>query len=412
MLESAEIGHKIAKGVYARQVPKLREALLNAQYDLAQGKRGPLLILFSGIEGGGRSETANTLNEWMDPRHIRTVAFGARTEDERSRPPAWRYWRVLPPRGRIGILMNAWYTEALSAHYAGHINRERLEFQLENIRHVERMLADEGYSILKFWIHLSKDAAKERLRELAKAKDRHWELTPDLVERSRMYSKSHNVWEEVLRESSTAEAPWYVVEGADERYRNLTVGRIILDTMNNMNAARAHVHVSRGAAPPPAVIDNVRLIRDLDLSKKLTDAEYDKAMPRWQGKLAALTRHKRFRKHALVLVFEGADPRAQSAASPARSTAAIHHRADRRAHRRREAVPVPWRFWRNMPGRGGITIFDRSWYGHVLVERVEGFAAEYDWLRAYDEINQFEEQLTETTSWCASSGCRSARPSS
>src|SRR5450755_1181989 len=115
MLESAEIGHKIAKRVYATQEPRLREALLNAQYDLAQTKRGPVLMLISGVEAGGRGETANKLTEWMDPRHIRVSAFGPRTPEEAERPPAWRYWRALPPKGKIGIFLNAWYTEAVQA---------------------------------------------------------------------------------------------------------------------------------------------------------------------------------------------------------------------------------------------------------------------------------------------------------
>ena len=75
MLEAAEVGHAISKAVYARQEPRLREALLNAQYDLSQSKKGPVLLVISGVEGGGRSETANKLTEWMDPRHIRRAAF-------------------------------------------------------------------------------------------------------------------------------------------------------------------------------------------------------------------------------------------------------------------------------------------------------------------------------------------------
>ena len=400
MLESAEIGHKVAKSVYARQVPKLREALLNAQYDMAEGKRGPLLILFSGIEGGGRSETTNTLNEWMDPRHIRTVAFGPRNGEELARPNAWRYWRALPQRGRTGIFMNAWYNEAIVAHFKGQIDRDALEFQLTNVRHYERMFADEGFAILKFWIHLSRDAARRRLKEIAKQKDRRWEITPDVLKQTKSYFKLRDVWEEVLRESSTGEAPWYVVEGEDERYRNLTVGKIVLETLNRTNAMRTtQVRTSRGPAPAPPALDNVLLIRNLDLSRKLSDNEYDKAGPKWQGRLAQLTRHKRFSKHSLVLVFEGADAAGKGGAIR-RVTGALDARqyvtVPIAAPTDEEKLyPYLWRFWRHVPGHGGITIFDRSWYGRVLVERVEGFASEYDWRRAYDEINQFEEQLVE-----------------
>src|SRR2546426_5827558 len=111
MLESAEIGHKISKQVYLRKEPPLRKALLNAQFDLSQTRRGPVLIILSGVHAGGGGETANKLTEWMDPRHIRVVAFAESTPEESAHPEAWRYWHALPPRGKLGVFLNAWYHE-------------------------------------------------------------------------------------------------------------------------------------------------------------------------------------------------------------------------------------------------------------------------------------------------------------
>ena len=147
MLESAEIGHKISKQVYARKEPHLREALLNAQFDLSQTGRGPLLIILSGVQAAGRGETANKLTEWMDPRHIRVVAFGTRTPEEAERPPAWRYWRALPPKGKIGIFLNAWYNEAMreATRGRGKIDDDRLHSHVQAIREHELMLSDEGH---------------------------------------------------------------------------------------------------------------------------------------------------------------------------------------------------------------------------------------------------------------------------
>src|SRR5438270_13898276 len=137
MLESAEIGHKISKQMYARKEPPLRKALLNEQFDLSQTRRGPVLIILSGVHAGGRGETANKLTEWMDPRHIRVVAFGPRTPEEAQRPPAWRYWRALPPKGKLGILMNAWYNEATLAHIRGKVDADQLQTQVQAIREHE-----------------------------------------------------------------------------------------------------------------------------------------------------------------------------------------------------------------------------------------------------------------------------------
>ena len=399
MLESAEIGHRVSKQVYAREERKLREALLNAQFDLSQSARGPVLLLISGVEGGGRGETANKLTEWMDPRHIRVVAFGERTPEEQARPPAWRYWRALPPKGRLGIFMNAWYNEVMVEHLRGGSDGDELHARLELIRQHEQMLRDEGLVLLKFWIHLSKSDQKKRLQRLDRDPRTSWRVTRADWNAYRVYTKSHDLWEHLLRETSTGAAPWYVVEGADERYRNLTVGKILLEAMHNTLAAKATTVAHPVTPTAPSVIDNVKLIRDLDLSKRVPATKFPAQLERLQGKLAKLTRHKRFAEHSLILVFEGVDAAGKGGAIR-RVTGALDARQyltvpvaaptdEERAH------PYLWRFWMRVPPRGGIAIFDRSWYGRVLVERVEGLCDVPDWMRAYAEINEFEEHLTD-----------------
>jgi polyphosphate:AMP phosphotransferase len=398
MLESAEIGHRLSKRAYAREEPKLRDALLNAQFDLSQSGRGPVLIILSGVEAGGRGETANKLTEWMDPRHIRVCAFGERTPEEAARPAAWRYWKALPPRGRIGIFLNAWYNEAGLARAQGRIGDDALHARFETIRHQEQMLTDEGMVLLKFWIHLSRSAQKKRLEELDRDPRTSWRVTRADWEAWRLYSKRHDLWEQLLRETSTGYAPWYVVEGSDARYRSLTVGKILLDALRETLSRKAAIaHAVTPVAP--SVIDNVKLLRDLDLSQRVPEKDYDAALEKEQGRLAKATRHKRFARHSVVLVFEGVDAAGKGGAIR-RVTGALDARQyvtipvaapteEERAH------PYLWRFWKHVPPLGGIAIFDRSWYGRVLVERVEGYCSVEDWMRAYGEINQFEEQLAE-----------------
>ena len=400
MLESAEIGHSISKRVYSREEPKLREALLNAQYDLSRSRQGPVLLVVSGVESGGRGETANKLMEWMDPRHIHVVAFGKPTQEERARPPMWRYWRALPPRGRIGIFMNAWYNDLLVGHILGRIGEDHLLAYMQSINRAEQMLTDEGTVVLKFWIHLSKQEQKARLTALDHDPLTKWQVTKDDWRAFRLYSKSHQLWERVLRETSTGVAPWYVVEGADERYRNLTVGKILLNAIKGAIAVDAAAPKRSATPPPPSVIDNVKLIRDLDLTQKLSPKVYDTELGKYQGKLAKLSRHKRFADHSLILVFEGVDAAGKGGAIR-RVTGALDARqyltVPIAAPSEEElAHPYLWRFWRQVPPRGGITIFDRSWYGRVLVERVEALCPPNIWMRAYEEINDFEERLAQS----------------
>lgn len=177
MFESAELGHAITKQTYARQVPKLRESLLDAQYDLFQNGRFPVVILIGGVDGAGKGETVNLLNEWMDPRHIRTTAFGEPSEEEAERPPMWRFWRALPPKGKIGILFGHWYTDPIIGRVVGTTKQSQLVQDIEEIVRFEKMLADEGALMLKFWFHLSKDRQKKRLKALEKNPKTRWRVT-------------------------------------------------------------------------------------------------------------------------------------------------------------------------------------------------------------------------------------------
>jgi AMP-polyphosphate phosphotransferase len=399
MFESAELGHKIDKRTYAREEPRLRAALLDAQFELAQVGKSPVLILIGGVDGAGKGETVNLLNEWMDPRHIQTRGFGDASDEESERPPMWRFWRELPPRGKIGILFGSWYTAPIVDRVMGQTDDEDLQQSLDRIVRFERMLRDEGVLLLKFWFHLGKKQQKNRLQELEKDPRTRWRVTKLDWQRFKIYDRFREVSAHALRETSTADAPWTVVEGLDPRYRSLTVGKVLLEAMRERLAA----HNSKQAsvkAPPLPKIDNLGLLRNLDLTQKLARPRYKKELEKWQGRLNLLSREKKyFRKRSLVLVFEGSDAAGKGGAIR-RITGAIdarHYQIIPVAAPSEEerAQPYLWRFWRHAPRRGRITIFDRSWYGRVLVERVEGFCNVADWMRAYSEINDFEEQLVD-----------------
>ncbi|HEX5863132.1 MAG TPA: polyphosphate:AMP phosphotransferase, partial [Casimicrobiaceae bacterium] len=281
----------------------------------------------------------------------------------------------------------------------GEIDADRLPSHVQSIREYEQMLSDERLVLLKFWIHLSKAAQKKRLEDLERDPCTSWRVTRADWKAYRIYSESHHLWEHLLRETSTGVAPWYVIEGVDERYRYLTVGKILLDALRATLALKPATPKHAIAPPAPSVVDNVKLIRELDLSTKLSVKVYDRELEKYQGKLARNTRHKRFAKRSLIMVFEGVDAAGKGGAIR-RVTGALDARqyvsvpvASPTAEER--AYPYLWRFWQHVPPLGGITIFDRSWYGRVLVERVEGYCGVSDWMRAYDEINQFEEQLAE-----------------
>ena len=397
MFESAELGHSISKRTYAREVPKLREALLDAQYDLFLDGRFPVMVLIAGVDGAGKGETVNLLNEWMDPRHIRVAAFGEPSDEERERPPMWRYWRELPPKGKIGILFGHWYTDPILDRVHRKSKHAQLIQSIEEIMRFERMLADEGALLLKFWFHLSKDRQKKRFKALEKDPQTRWRVTETDWQHYELYDRFRKISELALRQTSSASAPWTIVEGTDERYRNLTVGRVLLAAMRERLDQKPAKPAPDRIPPIPAPIDNRHILGALDLALKLNRKKYTELRALYQGRLNKLSRHPAFRKHSAILVFEGTDAAGKGGAIR-RVAAALDARHYRiipvAAPTEEERVqPYLWRFWRHVPRLGRFALFDRSWYGRVLVERVEGLVGEFDWARAYPEINDFEQQL-------------------
>jgi polyphosphate:AMP phosphotransferase len=397
MFESAELGHKIDKETYKKEVPLLREALLDAQLELLQAARFPVIILISGVDGAGKGETVNILNEWMDPRHIRTHALDIPSDEELERPVMWRYWRVLPPKGNIGILFRSWYSTPINDHIHGLTKNSELDQQMERINRFEKMLADEGALILKFWLHLSKENQKVRLKTLEKDPKTRWRVNERDWKNFKIYDRFHSVSESVLRRTSTSEAPWTIIEGADPRYRYLAVGKSILQALRaRLDVVNAHQPLI-SAPPIMPHIDALSVLKRLDLTQTISKNKFDNNLEKYQAKLNLLTRHANFKKISVVTLFEGNDA-AGKGGSIRRITGALdarmYHIIPVAAPTEEErAQPYLWRFWRHIPRRGRIAIFDRSWYGRVLVERIEGYCSSADWMRAYSEINDFEEQL-------------------
>jgi polyphosphate:AMP phosphotransferase len=397
MFESAELGHVLAKTTYERRLPRLRKALLDAQFDLLQSAPVSVVILVHGMDGAGKGATINILNAWMDARHIHTVGINEPSDEEKRRAHMWRFWRLLPPKGKTALLSGSWYSDPLSSGMLRKSGSARLDRLLDRILRFERMLAQENVLVLKFWLHLSKGQQRARFEELERRKNTRWRVTRRDWRNHARYDKFHRLAERVLRATDAAHAPWVVVDGSDARHRDFTVARTVLEALS----ARL-VQPAAPVAAPAIVLDPRRdtgLLDRLDLTRRLPEPEYEQALERWQNRLARLSREAKFRDIAVVAAFEGVDA-AGKGGTIRRITAALDARMYRvvptaaptdeeRAH------PYLWRFWRHAPQLGQFVIFDRSWYGRVLVERVEGFASDAEWTRAYGEVNDFEEELAD-----------------
>jgi polyphosphate:AMP phosphotransferase len=409
MFEAAELGRKVSSEEYKPQVPALREQLLEVQRELREHARSSVIILFGGVDGAGKSESVNLLNEWMDPRWLVTRAYGRPSEEERERPEFWRFWRDLPGRGRIGFFLSAWYSRPLVDRVHRQLSRAEFGQRLDEIVDFERALTDDGALILKFWMHLDKRSQKARLKKLEKDPLTRWRVTREQWDNYELYGRFIDAAEQLITRTSLPHAPWTIVEGADERYRSLTIATAVRDAIRKRLAAKP----AALSAPPnpgpekpktpaatrrtPRGSSQPTLLGHLDLRQRVDPKRYKVKLEQLQGRFNTLHRKAQRQGISVILVFEGADAAGKGGAIR-RLTAAI----DARAY---QVIPIAaptdeeraqhylWRFWRHLARRGRVTIFDRSWYGRVLVERVEGFASEAEWMRAYAEINQFESQL-------------------
>ena len=398
MFESAELGQRVEEAAFQKEVPALREALLQAQVELVRRAKFQVVILIAGMDGAGRGELVKSRTEGMDPRHIATYGMGDPSAGDDERPPTWRFWSVLPPKGKIGLFLGSWYTWPLLDRVWGRIKRGDLAEHMQANARFEKMLVDEGALVLKFWMHLSRRQQKARLESLTRDPRTRWRVSKRDWEHHERHDKLCKAAKLTLTLTSTAEAPWMIVSGVDRYYRNLTIGKFILDAMRKRLAqkgpGRSAATALTSALP---TLDNLHILKSLDLARKVRGKAFKPALEKYQGRLNLLTRQAKFKDLSVVAVFEGNDAagkggaiRRVTAALDARFYQVIPIAAPSDEERAR---PYLWRFWRHIPDRGRIAIFDRSWYGRVLVERVEVLCSPYDWMRAYGEINDFEAQL-------------------
>ncbi|OAN50058.1 polyphosphate:AMP phosphotransferase [Magnetospirillum moscoviense] len=408
MFEAAELGRKISREEFDAMAPVLRTELLDLQQRLREADF-PVIIVFGGVDGAGKNETANLLNEWMDPRWIVTRAYGRPSDEEADRPEYWRYWRDLPPKGKIGMFLSSWYHRPLLDRVHGVISVPEMDEMLERIVHFEKALADEGALIIKFWMHLSEKAQKKRLKKLEDDPLTAWQVTEVDWQHFKMYDKFVGTAERLIRHTSKGHAQWHLVEGADPRYRSAvvlnTLKEAILKHFDEREAVKKVAAElkkpakSKKIEKPKALASQPSILSSLDMTQTVEGEEYNRQIQEQRGRLSQLYRKAKERGVSTVLVFEGWDAagkggtiRRMTNALNARDYQVIPIAAPTEEERAQHYL---WRFWRHLSRAGRVTIFDRSWYGRVLVERVEGFCTEEAWRRAYGEINDFEEQIVE-----------------
>lgn len=398
MFEAAELGRKLDKKKYKSRVDSLRAELLQAQFALMESDR-PIVIIVEGVDNSSKGALINKLNEWLDTRGLEVHAFGHKSDEEKERPRFWRYWRSLPPKGRIGIFSSSWYTGTIYQRTFNDISKSKFDRHMRRINSLENMLAQDGALILKFWLHMSKPYQKRQFKQLSKEKDSRWLVSPLDKKLHNQYDNHIKSAERAIRLTDQAASPWLIIEAEDDFYRDMTVGETILSAIKNVNDPQKHETEETVPEVVEVVSEKKSILKELVMDAPLSKSDYEESLEFLQKKLTHLSWKAYHARISTVLVFEGWD-----AAGKGGAIRRIMQAIDARISRvisvaaptdEERAQHYLWRFWRHIPRAGRTIIYDRSWYGRMLVERVEGFASENEWRRSYLEVNDFEEQLCE-----------------
>jgi AMP-polyphosphate phosphotransferase len=397
LLDELDLSRRVPKNEYKSTKAKL-ELELSALQRRVKDSVIPVIIVFEGWDASGKSTLINELILHLDSRGFSVHSIRPPNEEETLRPFLWRFWIRTPARGRIAIFHQSWYRRVLKDRVDGLIKDDELAQAFDDISSFEHQLADDGVVIIKFFVHITKAEQKRRFKKLQNAPATAWRVTKrDLNRRKRNKDYTAGV-EEMLDETDSDFAPWTVVEGHDRRFATLKVFTTVVNRLKD--------HLDEMEHPTPQLRQMVTLPETLQssildtigLTKRLEQSEYRKQLKGKQKRLRELQHTLYIHRIPAVIVFEGWD-----AAGKGGNIRRLIRELDPRGY---DVVPTAapndiekahhylWRFWAEIPKAGHLTIFDRSWYGRVLVERVEGFCTEAEWKRAYREINEMEKHLT------------------
>lgn len=398
MLDTLDLTMSLDQESYKIQIEHLMKELRSLQ-QTCRDKKLPIIIVLEGWAAAGKGALVKKMVGYMDPRGFTVHPIWPASDDESRYPFLWRFWQILPARGSIGIFYHSWYTHLLEDRLFGRLPSNQVPIAIRQINAFERQLVDDGAAMAKFWIHLSKKELKQRLKKASKDELKAWRVRPEDWQQAKNYETYSTLAEEMLIHTSTGSSPWTLVEGDCQRWARVKVLSTMVASIQEA-LDRLPTHASAVLTPPQQQLTATEpnLLAAVNLNEALSPDEYKIQLRQQQANLGQLQQILHEKNLSVLTVFEGWDAAGKGGAIK-RLTDILDPRSyqvstfaaptdEEKAHH------YLWRFWRRLPPAGKLGVFDRSWYGRVLVERVEGFATELEWRRAYQEINEFEEQLT------------------
>ena len=399
MLECIDLSKNLKKDEAKSMIESLERELAVLQRE-AKALNIPVMIIFEGWGASGKGTLINRLIHPLDPRGFKVYTIQKESEEEAMRPFLWRFWTKTPAKGRIHVFDRSWYSRVLKDRVDEKINKEQLQNSYNEIVSFEEQLSVDGTLIIKLFLHISRKEQKKRFEKLEKSKETSWRVTKEDWKHNRQYDDYINVYEDMLEKTDTSFAPWTIVEATDREYEAAKILSTVTEQLKDRIRDVKEKNRTQIEKTEEKVLENpfkTSVLDGVDLTLSLSKEEYKKKLAVLQKRLASLHSQMYLKRIPVVLAFEGWDAGGKGGAIKR-----VTEPMDPRGY---EVIPTAspndiekahhylWRFWNNMPKAGHMAIFDRTWYGRVMVERIEGFCTEVEWQRAYKEINQMEEHL-------------------
>ncbi|HIV28098.1 MAG TPA: polyphosphate:AMP phosphotransferase [Candidatus Ornithocaccomicrobium faecavium] len=381
------------KSAIKAEISALKSRLTIQQQQIKQAKL-PVVVLIEGWGAAGKGSLISDIILNIDPRSFNVFSINPPTEEESRHPFLWRYFQKIPEAGQFVFFDSGWYGETVQNRMDDALSGKEYRRRIQSINNFERQLSDNGYLVVKFFLHIPKKIQDERFEKLLSSKNTEWRVSKADKRENKHYEEYASAWDELMDKTDTAAAPWHIIDGS-ERAKWLEVYRVLTKAID---AALAGERPACAPAEEKFPLLSMPLLCDVFLQQEVEEDDYRSRLKEAQSRLGDLHNRIYRQKIPVILVYEGWDA-AGKGGNIKRVAAAL----DPRGY---EVVPIAspdkhelsrhylWRFWNHIPKTGHIAIFDRSWYGRVMVERIESLCGDA-WKRAYREMNEFEKELSD-----------------
>ena len=416
MLEKVDLTMKMEKSEYKAKMTALKLQMGKLQRQCKEMGL-PIMIVFEGFDAAGKGMQIGKLIQSLDPRGFEVFTVKEETKEEAMHPFLWRFWTKTPQRGRMAVYDGSWYIKVLSDRFEKKMRESEIENCYRSICSFEKQITEDGTLLIKLFLDIDQKEQKKRFDKLMESKDTAWRVTKADLKKNEKYDQYQDMIEEMLQRTDTEYAPWTIVEATDRRYATVKIYTVITQMLTagidnrrreiaRETAAEVIREAEKEASENRSLMDGATkgfqesVLAKVDLSLYCDRKTYQKKLKEYQKKIEKLHGELYQKRIPVVIGFEGWD-----AAGKGGAIKRLTEKMDARGYvvnptaapnDLEKAHHYLWRFWVKMPKKGHITIFDRTWYGRVMVERIEGFCTKREWKRAYKEMNEMEEQLSDS----------------